>query len=108
MKDNILTKKFFTLIIEVGELYKLSENFQNYQEEVQVMAMMGSIGDMFKDTVDSITKDIKQTVTIELDTEVMNYFKTMASNTSIPAETIMRMYLTECMKNNKQLKVSWE
>ena len=51
---------------------------------------------------------IKQTVTIELDTEVMNYFKTMASNTSIPAETIMRMYLTECMKNNKQLKVSWE
>lgn len=69
---------------------------------------MGGIGDMFKDTVDSFTKDMKQTVTIELEPEVLNYFKAMSSSTTIPAETIMRMYLTECVKNNKQLKVSWE
>ena len=53
-------------------------------------------------------KKLKQQVTINLETEVVNFFKEMAFNAGIPYQTLINLYLSDCMKNKRTLHLSWE
>ena len=50
---------------------------------------------------------MKKQVTINLDTSVIDYFKDEAVESGIPYQTLINLYLTECVKEKKKLKVSW-
>ncbi len=52
-------------------------------------------------------KAMKKQVTINLDTSVIDYFKDEAVESGIPYQTLINLYLTECVKEKKKLKVSW-
>ncbi len=52
-------------------------------------------------------KAMKKQVTINLDTSVIDYFKDEATESGIPYQTLINLYLTECVKEKKKLKVSW-
>ena len=54
------------------------------------------------------TKKIKKQITINIDADTIEYFKTQADMTGIPYQTLINLYLTECATNEKQLHVSWE
>ncbi len=54
------------------------------------------------------TKKLKQQVTINLEADTVNYFKDMASVSGIPYQTLINLYLSDCMKNKRQLRLSWE
>lgn len=56
----------------------------------------------------SYTKKLKQQITINLDCEVVNFFKNMSAQTSIPYQTLINLYLSDCMEQNKQLNISWK
>ena len=45
----------------------------------------------------------KQQVTIKLDNNVVVYFKSMAEDTGIPYQTLINMYLSDCVKEKKKL-----
>lgn len=49
-------------------------------------------------------KKLKKQVTINLNVETINYFKELSSETGIPYQTLINMYLTDCAKNKKRLK----
>ena len=49
------------------------------------------------------TKKLKRKVTIQLSEEVLEYFKSMAAETSIPYQTLIDFYLLDCVRNNKEL-----
>lgn len=53
-------------------------------------------------------KKLKQQVTINLETDVVNFFKDMAASAGIPYQTLINLYLSDCMKNNRTLHLSWE
>ena len=53
-------------------------------------------------------KALKQQITINIETDVINFFKEMAANIGIPYQTLINLYLSDCMKNNRQLHLSWE
>ena len=53
-------------------------------------------------------KKLKQQVTINLETDVVNFFKDMAASSGIPYQTLINLYLSDCMKNNRTLHLSWE
>ena len=53
-------------------------------------------------------KKLKQQVTINLETDVVNFFKDMAVSAGIPYQTLINLYLSDCMKNNRTLHLSWE
>ena len=53
-------------------------------------------------------KKVKQQVTINLETDVVNFFKDMAASAGIPYQTLINLYLSDCMKNNRTLHLSWE
>lgn len=41
------------------------------------------------------------------DDEVINYFVTMADKEKIPYQTLINLYLLDCVKKRRKLNVSW-
>ncbi len=52
-------------------------------------------------------KKLKTQVTINLDTATVEYFKSQAMSSGIPYQTLINLYLKDCVQNNRQLRVSW-
>lgn len=47
----------------------------------------------------------KKQVTINIDAETVEYFKTQAESTGIPYQTLINYYLVDCMQQKRRL--SW-
>ncbi len=52
-------------------------------------------------------KKLKKQISINIDSETIDYFKVQADNTGIPYQTLINLYLTDCAANNKQLQITW-
>lgn len=53
------------------------------------------------------TKLVKKQVTINLDENIIIYFKEKAESTGIPYQTLINLYLKDCVNNNRNLEISW-
>jgi predicted DNA binding CopG/RHH family protein len=54
------------------------------------------------------TKILKKQITINIDNPTIDYFKELAAETSIPYQTLINLYLTDCAKKKKRLNLSWK
>lgn len=52
-------------------------------------------------------KRLKKQVTLRLPPDVIEYFECMAEDTGIPYETLISMYLQDCMHNHRKLEMQW-
>lgn len=52
-------------------------------------------------------KKLKSQITINLDVETIDYFKEQAAASGIPYQTLINLYLGDCAKNKRQLKLAW-
>ncbi len=52
-------------------------------------------------------KMLKEQATINLDENVVIYFKQEAKESGIPYQTLINLYLSDCVKNKKKLSVKW-
>lgn len=64
--------------------------------------------DFSKGVKNPYAKKLKKQVTINIDADVFDYFKKQSSASGIPYQTLMNLYLVECMKENKKLSIKWE
>lgn len=53
-------------------------------------------------------KKLKQQVTINIDSDVIAYFKKMSADSGIPYQTLINLYLSDCVKQNRRLNISWQ
>ena len=53
-------------------------------------------------------KPTKQQITINLSSSVITYFKEVAAETGIPYQTLINLYLTDCVKKKKKLETTWK
>ena len=53
------------------------------------------------------TKYLKQSVTIRLDRETVDYFKAQAEETGIPYQTLINLYLRDCAVHERRLQMEW-
>ena len=53
-------------------------------------------------------KRLKKQITINLDTATIDYFKAMASDSGIPYQTLINLYLSDCAANRRQLGITWQ
>lgn len=53
-------------------------------------------------------KKIKQQITINLDSEVIAYFKKQSNESGIPYQTLINLYLSDCAANNRRINISWQ
>ena len=51
------------------------------------------------------SNDIKQ-ITLNLDTNTLNYFKDIASKTGIPYQILISSYLKDCVKRRHKLDIN--
>lgn len=54
------------------------------------------------------TAKLKKQVTMNLYVGTIDYFKKKASESGIPYQTLINMYLTDCADNNRELVVTWK
>ena len=52
-------------------------------------------------------KKLKKQVTINLSPAVIEYFKIEAGETGIPYQTLINLYLTDCVKKQVKLDLEW-
>lgn len=50
---------------------------------------------------------LKKQITINLDNDVIEYFKEMALETNIPYQTLINLYLKECAKSKKKINIAF-
>jgi uncharacterized protein (DUF4415 family) len=52
-------------------------------------------------------KELKKQVTIKLTPSVVDYFKEESNETGIPYQTLINLYLVDCVKSKKKLEMAW-
>ena len=53
-------------------------------------------------------KRLKKAVTIRLQPEIIDYFKTMSSETGIPYQNLINLYLLDCAVEGRRLAMTWQ
>ena len=51
---------------------------------------------------------LKKSVTIRLDEDAIAYFKTMAEETGIPYQSLINLYLRDCVATRRKLDLRWK
>ena len=50
---------------------------------------------------------LKKPVTMRLSEDVIEYFKSMAKDSDIPYQTLINLYLRDCLNQHRKLDISW-
>ena len=50
---------------------------------------------------------LKKQITINIDSATIDYFKAQSQDSGIPYQTLINLYLSDCVKNKRRLNMSW-
>lgn len=53
-------------------------------------------------------KQLKRQITINLDQPVIDYFKEQSESAGIPYQTLINLYLRDCVTSGRKLQISWQ
>jgi len=53
-------------------------------------------------------KKLKKQITIRLELEVIQYFKSLADDTGIPYQNLINLYLRECASAQRKISLNWK
>lgn len=53
-------------------------------------------------------KQLKKQLTLRVSPDVIDYFKAMAAETGIPYQSLINLYLLDCVNAQRSLQLSWE
>ena len=52
-------------------------------------------------------QSLKRAITIRLDPNTIEYFKSLSDNTGIPYQSLINLYLHDCAATGRKLAMSW-
>ncbi len=52
-------------------------------------------------------KQLKKQVTLRIRPDVIEYFKAMAEDTGVPYQSLINLYLQDCVKSHRKLDMHW-
>lgn len=50
---------------------------------------------------------LKKSVTMRLSEDVIQYFKEMADEKGVPYQSLINLYLRDCVANHRQIDIRW-
>lgn len=53
-------------------------------------------------------KQLKKQITINIDSDTIDFFKGQSETAGIPYQTLINLYLRDCAQSGRQLKISWQ
>lgn len=51
---------------------------------------------------------LKKQITIRLDEDTIDYFKSMSEDKGIPYQSLINLYLRDCALEHRELKLQWQ
>ncbi|WP_307007055.1 BrnA antitoxin family protein [Agathobacter rectalis] len=63
---------------------------------------------LFQRKTQSLRKKTKKQITINIDENTIDYFKVQAENSGIPYQTLINLYLSDCVTQKRELQLSWK
>ncbi len=51
---------------------------------------------------------LKKPVTMRLSEDVIDYFKLMAEETGVPYQSLINLYLRDCVVQHRKIDISWQ
>ena len=51
------------------------------------------------------TNKLKKQITIDLDNEIIEYFKDMSKDNGMPYQILISLYLSDCVNNNRKINL---
>ena len=51
---------------------------------------------------------LKKSITMRLSEDVLSYFKSMSEESGIPYQSLINLYLRDCVLNNRKIDISWQ
>ena len=51
---------------------------------------------------------LKKSVTMRLSEDVIGYFKKMADETGVPYQSLINLYLRDCVSQHRKIDISWQ
>jgi len=51
---------------------------------------------------------IKKQITINIDGETIDYFKEQSESSGIPYQTLINLYLADCVASKRKLQLEWK
>lgn len=64
--------------------------------------------DFSKGIKNPYVKKVKKQITINIDNDTIDYFKGQSEISGIPYQTLINLYLSDCVKQKRELSVSWK
>lgn len=52
-------------------------------------------------------KLLKKQITINIDVSTVDYFKDMTSDNGIPYQTLINLYLRDCVENKRKIRINF-
>jgi uncharacterized protein (DUF4415 family) len=52
-------------------------------------------------------KGLKKQVTIRMGVDIIDYFKRMSSETGIPYQNLINLYLRDCVQSRRKISIKW-
>jgi uncharacterized protein (DUF4415 family) len=63
--------------------------------------------DFSNSTPNPYAKKLKKQITIRLDEDVIEYFKSLSASNGIPYQNLINLYLKDCAETHKELSLEW-
>jgi len=51
---------------------------------------------------------LKKSVTIRLGEDIIGYFKSMSEETGVPYQSLINLYLKDCVQQHRKVDISWQ
>jgi predicted DNA binding CopG/RHH family protein len=64
--------------------------------------------DFSKSVKNPYARRMKQQITIRIDQEAVSYFKKMAAERGIPYQSLINLYLLDCVGAERKLELRWK
>ena len=84
------------------------ESWNQRTETILGAKIMRSEYDFSKAKRNPYAKRLKKAVTIRLEPDIINYFKSMSGESGIPYQNLINLYLLDCAKAGRKLSLSWK
>lgn len=63
--------------------------------------------DFSKATKNPYASRLKKQITIRLDEEAIDYFKSVSEKVGIPYQSLINLYLRDCAASQRQINLTW-
>jgi uncharacterized protein (DUF4415 family) len=64
--------------------------------------------DFSKSKKNTYSKRLKKQITIRIDNDTIDYFKSLSDEMGIPYQNLINLYLSDCAQSHRKLKMKWQ